>query len=321
MAAKIAIIVFIVIALGAAVWMFHYVGSGGVKFPAWFSMSSSSFTLGPTLHGPTLPSIQNSSPTAGQTYLGPSSGGGNGASAGAPSLIQDPSTFDPSEIPSGFTASELSPYFKEVTLSGVSYGGFGYYGTIVLNAYFANRATGTIDITGWQIKARDGGEYIPQAIDLYDPSGLSAPSDIRVGSGDTVYLYSSSAPFNLRLNECVGYIAHVANFVPALPEECPYPDRSVAQSFTGACEQYIDTLGSCASPDLSNPLVPRNDYACQDYLENNFNYSSCFKAHVGDPNFLSNQVWVWMGSNVVNEYHDSVELLDRNGKLVDVYTY
>jgi len=30
---------------------------------------------------------------------------------------------------------------------------------------------------------------------------------------------------------------------------------------------------------------------------------------------------VWTGSNVVDEYHDSVELLDQHGLLVDLYTY
>ena len=59
----------------------------------------------------------------------------------------------------------------------------------------------------------------------------------------------------------------------------------------------------------------------QEYLENNFTYKSCFEAHDGDANFLSNQVWVWTGSNVVDQYHDTVQLLDKNGLLVDLYTY
>jgi len=140
-------------------------------------------------------------------------------------------------------------------------------------------------------------------------------------SGDVVYLYSSSAPINLRLNKCIGYVAHMANFSPALPMNCPYVDRSAIQSFTGACQDYITSLGSCQAPNMANPSIPRTDYACQSYLENNFTYKSCFTAHVSDPDFLSNQVWVWMGSNVVDANRDIVKLFDKNGLLVDYYSY
>jgi hypothetical protein len=74
-------------------------------------------------------------------------------------------------------------------------------------------------------------------------------------------------------------------------------------------------------PVLSGPQVPTNDYACMNYIENNFTYRSCFNQHSADANFLSNQVWVWTGSSPVNQYHDTVRLLDKNGLLVDIYTY
>ena len=46
-----------------------------------------------------------------------------------------------------------------------------------------------------------------------------------------------------------------------------------------------------------------------------------FEAHDADANFLSNQVWVWTGSNVVDNIMTPCELLDRNGLFVDLYTY
>ena len=72
---------------------------------------------------------------------------------------------------------------------------------------------------------------------------------------------------------------------------------------------------------MSSPYIPRTDYACETYLQNNFTYKSCFAAHVSDSDFLSNQVWAWMGSNVVDQSHDTVKLLDKNGLLVDIYSY
>lgn len=315
---KVAIILLALVGLGTALFVYNIGTSGTVKLPSWFTTGSSSpFSFAPGRSGIVGPA----------TPQGPATGqGGQGqttiAAPPSTSITVDLSMINPTEIPAGFTAAQLSPYFHEVRFGGVSAGGFYNYGTITLNTYFKNpAATGTIDITGWQIKTRNSGEYIPQAINLYDPSGLVAPSDIRMRNGDMASLYSSSAPFNLRLNKCVGYIAHVANFQPALPMNCPYTDRSAISGFTGACQNYINTLGGCQQPNMSNPQIPRNDYACQNYLNNNFTYTSCFQQHAGDADFLSNQVWVWTGGNVVDPSHDIVNLLDGNGKLVDQYSY
>lgn len=319
MYAKIGIIVLVVIALGAALFLFHWTSDGNITLPSWFSLPSSSFSLAPSGHaGVTLPTLSSNG-----TYIGPTTGyGGTTGYGTASGVTVNPATIPPSEIPAGWTVPQLSPYFHEVRFGTVSAGTSYYYGTISLYAYFADsQATGTIDITGWNIKTRESGEYIPKAIAVYDPSGLAAPSDIRMKNGDTVYLYSSSAPFNLRLNKCIGYVANVADFRPSLPSSCPQVDESRIGSFTGACQEYIQSISGCEQPSLTNPLVSRTDYACQDFLENNFNYKSCFEQHDTDPDFLSNQVWVWTGSNVVNQYHDTVDLLDSNGLLVDQYSY
>lgn len=330
MGAKIWLIIIIIIALG--VGLFIYTSGAlvsGVKgfnalFPAPSSTKSSifgnfslnalwnEFGVSSSSHAPTLPTLSSGS-SQGTTISAPSSGAGdNGGSV--------TSTINPADIPAGYTAAQLSPYFHKVRFGSISAASFYSYGTITLNDNDYN-STGTIDITGWQIKSNDGDEYIPQAVNLYDPTGLAPASDINVKAGDVVSIYSSSAPFNLRLNECIGYAAHVANFVPALPLTCPYINQSQIQQFSGACQNYLYTIGQCQTPALSGPQVPTNDYACMNYLENNFTYRSCFNQHSSDANFLSNQVWVWTGSSPVNQYHDTVRLLDKNGLLVDIYTY
>jgi hypothetical protein len=315
MGGKIWFIIIIIVGLGIGLYLYS---SGafvnGIKEFNSLVNTSSTFTffsLGSSTiaHGPSTP-IGPAAPVG--------TSGSQETSVSAPSSAT--TTINPADIPAGYTLAQLSPYFQKVRLSGVSAGTSYYYGTITLSDNNYN-STGTIDITGWQIKSQDSGEYIPQAIAVYDPSGLTPASDILMKVGDTVYLYSTSAPFNLRLNECIGYVAHVADFVPALPLNCPQINQSQIENFTGACQNYIDSLWGCQAPDMSNSEIPRTDYACQDYLENNFTYKSCFQAHDGDANFLSSQVWVWTGSNVVDQYHDTVKLLDRNGLLVDIYTY
>lgn len=303
-------IIFIIIAIGLGIFVYQIATHPmSIGLPSWSGGSASSSLFNFSLsspHGPTgpqgIPPISSSS----QTIIT------------SPASSSQP-VIDPSQIPAGFTLAQLSPYFHQIRFGGVSAGTSYYYGTITLYSYLT--ASTTVDITGWQIKTRGSGEYIPQAVYLYDASGMAPEADIFMHSNDVVYLYSSSAPFNLRLNKCIGYVAHMANFNPALPTSCPYVNRSAIQNFTGACQNYITSLNSCQAPDMTNPSIPRTDYACQTYLENNFNYKSCFSAHVSDPDFLSNQVWVWTGSNVVDPNHDIVNLFDKSGLLVDQYSY
>ncbi len=257
-------------------------------------------------------------------YLGPVGGYAtntySGAGGATGSSDSGSITINPSDIPAGYTAAQLSKYFHQVRFGTVVAGNSYYYGTITLNAVLPS-GSNSIDITGWQIKSRNSGEYIPQAVLIYPYSGALPQSDIRVKSGDTVSLYSSSAPFNLRINKCIGYVAHVANFNPALPLNCPYVDRSQIENLSGQCQNYINSIGACQAPNMSSPQISQSDYACQDFLNNNFTYKTCVDQHQSDPDFLSNQVWVWMGSNVVDQYHDKVVLLDKTGLVVDTYSY
>ncbi len=334
MGAKIWFIIFIVIALGVGLYLYssgalvsgvHDIGSlfsvpsgtplfGGNNKAGGSSSSSWSFwsLFSPSGHAPAGPSI----PVAGQSAAPGSVPSGSGGSSGTGSAT----AINPADIPAGYTAAQLSPYFHDVRFGSISAATLYSYGTITLNDNEYN-TTGTIDVTGWQIKSNVGDEFVPQAVNLYDPTGLAAASDIVLKPGDTVSLYSSSAPFNLRLNECIGYAAHVAKFNPPLPLTCPYINRSQLQNFSAACQNYLDTLSACQVPNFSSPQIPQNDYACMNYLENNFTYRSCFNQHSQDSNFLSNQVWVWTGSSPVNPYHDVVRLLDKNGLLVDIRTY
>lgn len=315
MGSNVKAVLFIVIILGIIIYLFRsgLVSKGISAVDNSIHSSSSSFTLFPSSSStsslpPAFTVATSSTPTSISVATTPTS------------------TINPADIPAGFTAAELSPYFQEVRFSGVepnnpyaSYGS-GSYGEIILGGELM-QSSSPIDITGWQIKTNDGGEYIPQAVNIYDTSGLTLPGDILVSNGQYVYLYSSSGPFNLRLNECIGYIAAQQKFTPPLPENCPYVDRTGISNFTGECQNFISSIGSCEVPDLNNAPIPNDDYACRDYIEDNFNYRACFNAHVNDADFLSNQWWVWMGASPLDEYHDNVYLYDRKGLLVDKYSY
>lgn len=224
-------------------------------------------------------------------------------------------------LPAGFTKGQISPQYKKIRLSSVYLAGSAWSGQISLSASL--QGSERVDVTGWQIKGNRGAYFIPKAVDNYSPSGLTAETDIMMRGSDTLYLYmsgSSGVGKNVRLNKCFGYLPSLKYFDPAVPASCPYIDRSELKNFTGQCQNYVLSLGSCAMPDFSDPRIPRPDEACRTFLTT-LNYSGCYERHSGDADFLKNDIRAWIGSGFLDPFHDRVLLLDRNGLLVDMYEY
>ena len=299
MAPKIFGILFIVFALGLALYFYRLdpiekLGLDNITLPNIFSTSTA---------GKESPPAPEERP---ETYF-----------------VQPPEgpEISPSEIPEGFTLKELSPYFHKVRLSSV-YPGSGpdYPGQISLYTSFENEKS--VNVTGWLLKARSGGQYIPRAINVYDPSGLASAEDIYLKNGDILYLYTNTSAIgqNLRLNKCLGYLENVNQFSPSLPRNCPTPSRFEVSGFSGVCQDYILSFSYCSLPDFNNLPIPQNDYACRQYLDT-INYRGCFEKHRLDPDFLDHEWRVWTGSQFLDDRHDRLLLLDSRGLLVDLYEY
>ena len=222
------------------------------------------------------------------------------------------------QIPAGYTKDQISPYYGEIGIGSV-YGGYGgSSGQIVLYSYLNQNET--VDVTGWQLRGNRGSGFIPQAVEVYQPSGFAPAGDIHLGPAQSLYLYSAQGTINLRLNKCIGYLQKNLNTNPPLPQSCPNIDPAQLSSFTGACQNYILSLPACTVPTNNSMSIPQNDYACQQFLTT-LNYSGCFNAHFGERDFLSSQWWVWTGSSIADPYHDNIRLLDRNNLLVAQYSY
>jgi hypothetical protein len=232
---------------------------------------------------------------------------------------QTPTYFE-SDIPSGYTASQLSPYFHKVRIGSVSAGFYNAYGQISLYAYFQNPDDFAF-VSGWTLKANRGSQIIPRAVEIYEPHGLTPEGDIYLKSGDYLYIYTNTSAIsrNLRLNKCIGYLENTNNFTPPLFQSCPYITRQEVASFTGQCQNYILSLGSCRIP-AANPPIPPDDYACRSFMEN-INYGGCYSRHRSDPDFLGREWRVWTNSRFLDQQHDTLRLLDSDGLLVDLYSY
>ncbi len=245
------------------------------------------------------------------TYFGPgpTSTGTTGGTTGTTVTAQPPA---------GFTKDQLSKYFGKVSFEKVEPGNYGRVEEVLLST--AIKPTETIDVTGWTLQANRASQVIPQAISSLDLLHPTLEGDIKLGYGHTLDIFAtrSAAGASFRLNRCTGYLQNHFNFVPALPQECPAINRSDIVTFTGACQEYLLSLNTCKEPEIG--AVPPNDTLCRYYV-NNTNYLGCVDKYKNTSNFYSNQWRVWTGSNFLDDLHDRLLLLDRSGKLVDIYVY
>ncbi len=313
---KILLVLFVVLILALVIYLF----TGGLIKKLGGSLNStstSSFFSFDSHFGNSLGNriIYNNNQGGNQTLHAPTSTGQQYSSTSSNAYGKN--------IPEGFTKEDLSPSVGLVRIGSISGSWSGSYGQISL----ISKLTGDkkIDITGWQIKGRTGLFYLPKAVPFYSPSGLDAPTDIVLGKGEVVNIYSSASAIgiNLRLNKCLGYIENTNHFTPALPKNCPRPIDEVSgiYNFSSKCQDYITSMGSCSFPKMNQPwLQNSNEYGCRSFLES-INYKGCFDKHRSDSNFLSNEWRVWAGSRFLDPRHDRVLLFDAKGLLVDSTTY
>lgn len=246
-------------------------------------------------------------------------------SKSSPSESQ-PQTATPSKptvtAPPGFTVNELSPYYGEIKMGSIY---ITTYGTSQVSLYAPyNSGSSSVDITGWRIKSNKGELLIPQAVADFNPYGSGDNTDITLGSVGRLDIYNGVSPISrdLEINECMGYLNNTYTFTPRLQcSSVNMYNRSEISSFSGNCQNYIMSLGSCNTPTPDKLNSFSGEPACQSFLQR-FNYAGCYNLNRSSPNFFTGRWIVWApGIWSFDQSHDRVLLLDKNGLLVDEYLY
>jgi len=218
-------------------------------------------------------------------------------------------------------AVDTSPYYGKVKLSTLR--AETCYHPCLITLSVKIYPGEKINITGWKIKARKGEITIPQGIEKYQSD--RTPSDIIIKEYTNIYLINDSNPLgrdkNFQLNKCFGYIKNYHSFYPSFYTYSPKPKLEDVSHLNPYCQEYILRLSSCEIPNYSNNTKIATDSECVSFLNNTFNYSSCFKKYSQDENFLKNYWYVYVGTDIVEPLHDTIYLYDPNGLLVDKYMY
>ena len=231
-----------------------------------------------------------------------------------------------------------SPYRGKVHIESVS---TSYLGQSSSNEYVtiaADQSANGVDITGWKLVSgiTSSNQTIPQGEEFPGGKTQGTTADITLDSGQQARIYSGyssrDGQGSYLENECTGY------FRPADPsgysyESCPSPQSEFRAYYSGSatdydqCSQYINTLQSCVTPsdtkssNISSSLGESNE--CINFAYSTLSYSGCVQNHQDDANFFGSTWDIYLNHLGVlwRQDSDTIKLLDRDGKTVDLYSY
>jgi len=162
-----------------------------------------------------------------------------------------------------------------------------------------------------------GGSSLPYA------GQVNAQESIMLDPGARVYIVTGRSPIDtsFRTNVCTGYFVQFHEFEPRLREDCPRPeDESSAKNLQNDCVDVLETLQTCRQP-LELPFEMTNE--CRNYANTEINYAKCVDSHRNNSDFYQNEWYVYLGrpNEIWKERRDTITLRDRDGKIVDSYSY
>lgn len=239
--------------------------------------------------------------------------------------------FDP--VP-GFTFAPASPLHGTVSLSRyVSNADASDARSEYVQVSVEGGAPSPVNITGWTLRSGASGRQatIPGGTATPTAGVVNPIRDIVLFPGESAIIVSGVSPIgtSFRENKCIGYFGSLQTFTPSLPQGCPSAADDLA-AFYGAsyirdpsCIDYADSLPRCEVPATLRTTILSK--ACRAFLGTYMNYNGCVSLHSKDADFGGNAWRIYLGRDkdepLWRTRHEVVELLDREGKTVDAFSY
>ncbi len=195
----------------------------------------------------------------------------------------------------------------------------------------ANRGNGVpVSIRGWSIQSAVSGlrVAIGQGAPLFVLGVVNVAQPIYLEPGASATLVTGVSPVgtSFRENICSGYLNELQSFTPELPSECPLPSDALPltadnlRTYGNACVDYVRAIPQCHFPSAP----PANLSAtCRSFITNTLSYNGCMRMHSAESSFALSSWRIYLGlrSEIWNNGHDVIRLLDDKGQVVDVLTY
>lgn len=187
-----------------------------------------------------------------------------------------------------------------------------------------------VNVTGWRLSSSAEGRTIPipTGVNLPRSSIVNVEEAVALQPGDRAIVIVGESPvgYSFRENMCTGYFDQFQEFYPALAHQCPYAVDDFDRFYYGSartldsCRAYLRNANRCEIPrDIPSSLGGE----CEAFIDTHLDYNGCVDMHLGDRDFLSStwRVYLERESGFFTADHDTVKLLDADGKTVDLVSY
>jgi len=222
-----------------------------------------------------------------------------------------------------------SPYAAHVTInkaSATQSDANKEYVTISVS----RKAPGSVTMTGWVLESKKKAvrASLGSAANVYMLGSVNNESPVTVPPGGTVYVTTGrpQSGVSFRVNECSGYLDQFQTYYPKLDNQCASPEdemqlRADRIGNDAECEAFVDELSSC---QIYTEAVPSGlSSACRNFVVYDLTYNGCVALHRADPDFFENEWRMYLSRDqeLWENGHDTIRLLDENGKLIASVTY
>ena len=199
---------------------------------------------------------------------------------------------------------------------------------ISLEAHSGN--TAPVAVTGWSLQSVSANTrfYIPAGAKNFVMGKVPEVASVWLDPGEDAVVSSGVSPTGVSFKEnlCTGYLGQFQTFVPSLGERCPGAEQEVmsepatTRTADPACVAYARSLSTCRFPFGDPPDVSAYCYA---FIRNALTYNGCVERHRWRPSFGGDTWRLFLESprEIWKQGHDVIRLLDREGRIVDVWAY
>lgn len=180
-------------------------------------------------------------------------------------------------------------------------------------------------LSGWSIQSAMSGVRapIPQAAPLFIQGVVNTVGAVSLAPGEIALLGTGFSPIGVSFHEnrCSGYLSQFQAFSPAVQTRCDSAsDTLAATGFPddGSCYAFAQSLRPCTFPQTVPSTVSPT---CHRALASALTYNACVTRHRGDTDFSETWRLYLDASRPLWREHDTLRLLDNEGRVVDTLTY
>jgi hypothetical protein len=161
---------------------------------------------------------------------------------------------------------------------------------------------------------------------LYFQNQINKEEPIYLAPGETAYIITGRSPLgtSFKLNKCTGFFNQYQSFNPGIPSRCPNPNESDLPNngtiYNDACRSYINSVPGCrVITDTPANISPE----CKRYVTEELTYLKCVDKYKNGSDFYDPEWRVYLGRDdgLWKSTREIVQLVDQNGKIIDMVNY